>query len=99
MDISFLKKLKMSLLQKNRNNSDNDNISEHDIYVFNDYDEFLNYFFSYLNHDIIIDDEDIFSLAILDIQDDGTIIASCNLCREIISSLNNNQPYVRKLGK
>lgn len=98
MDTNFLNKLKMSFLQNN-NLSDSDDISNHDIYIFNDYDEFLHYFYSYLNHDVVIEDENIFYLSILEIKDDGTIIASSNICKEIISSLNNNRPYVKELNK
>lgn len=86
------------LLLKDNHNLESNDVFDQNIYVFSNYDEFLSYFNSNLNNDIVVDD-DIFNLAILDIQDDGTIIASCYWCRKIISSLNNECSYVKKLGK
>ena len=102
MKTNFLTQLKLLLLNSNRINNEicknDDNIGEQDIYIFSNQEEFYQYFFSYINDNATIDSRDIFNLAILDIKNDGTIIASSNICNHIIHSL-NNKSLVKKLDK
>lgn len=59
--------------------------SDNDVYVFHNKDEFYHYF---LDNNIIIDNNDIFELAILSELRNGDIIALKNSCDYIIDRIN-----------
>ena len=76
-----------------------DDIDEHDIYVFNNMEEFYSYFFENIDYVPSLTSNEIFNLAILSVKDDGTIIASRGICHHIINSLNEKGPLVKKLNR
>lgn len=103
MSKSLLTKLKMFFLRLNEVDNkyydESDDIDSHDIFVFNNMMEYYQYFFTNLKEDYYNLSNDMLSLPILFIQDDGTIIASSELCNRIINSVKKNSFFIKKLGK
>ncbi len=103
MSKSLLTKLKIFILGLNEVDNkcydENDDLDQRDIYFFKDTNEYYQYFFNNLGDDYFNLSNEMLSLPILFIQNDGTIVASSDLCNHIIHSVKKNSFLVKKLGK